>query len=402
MKQDWHGFARRLQLAERTIAATDISENNKKAILDFKRQLVVEGLTPARILTYMHKLRLLALDLDKDFHDCTKDDVMRLVEKREHSGVGEWTKLAYKVVLKRFFKWLRNSEDDYPPEVRWITATIRKDRLAGPGDGDIYTEEEVQALIKAAGHPRDRALVSTLYESGCRIGEIATLRIRDLTFERHGCRLNVVGKTGARPVLVVTSTTYLATWLNMHPDRENRDAPLWVNIGSTKHGKQMQYTGVRKVLQNCHKRARIRKRGNPHLFRHTRASHLAPHLTEYQMNQHFGWKQGSPMASVYVHMSGKNTDAALLRLNGIETAQEAKRPAMEPRKCPRCETLNPVEYLFCGRCGSSFDLKAAMDAEEKTKEITQRRQSSDNLLNELMQDEEVRELLKRKLNVVRS
>jgi hypothetical protein len=133
MKQDWHGFARRLQLAERTIAATDISENNKKAILDFKRQLVVEGLTPARILTYMHKLRLLALDLDKDFHDCTKDDVMRLVEKREHSGVGEWTKLAYKVVLKRFFKWLRNSEDDYPPEVRWITATIRKDRLAGPG-----------------------------------------------------------------------------------------------------------------------------------------------------------------------------------------------------------------------------------------------------------------------------
>ena len=44
---------------------------------------------------------------------------------------------------------------------------------------------------------------------------------------------------------------------------------------------------------------------------------MANHLTEFQMNQYFGWIQGSDMPSTYVHMSGKNVDEALLRMNGV-------------------------------------------------------------------------------------
>ncbi|RLF00099.1 MAG: hypothetical protein DRJ59_07465 [Thermoprotei archaeon] len=41
---------------------------------------------------------------------------------------------------------------------------------------ELLTEEEVKRLVKHATNLRDKALILTLYESGCRIGELLSLR----------------------------------------------------------------------------------------------------------------------------------------------------------------------------------------------------------------------------------
>lgn len=401
MKQDWHNYTKQLIQTEQALKNSNLSERNKTLILDFKRQLVVDGLTPARIVTYLRKLLHLGQQGAKDFDGFNKADVITLVEWVENRKLGEWSKCSYKVVIKRFFKWLRKAEDEYPPEVRWIKAAVRKDRLPLPGDGDLTTEDEALRLVSKAEQPRDKALVSSLYESGCRIGELATLQIKDCTFDKHGCRLNVIGKTGSRMVYVISAAGHLATWINLHPRRDDRNAPLWVNTGNTNHGQQMTYSAIRKLLERLFEKAGVKKRSKPHNFRHSRATHLASHLTEFQMNQHFGWKQGSTMPSVYVHLSGKNTDDALLRLHGIKQDSAENKPAFQAKPCPRCERVNPADFTYCGRCGAALDLKAAMEHEERVKETAEKRSSSDAVLNELLQDEEVRELLKRKLVAMR-
>ncbi|MCC6574413.1 MAG: tyrosine-type recombinase/integrase [Planctomycetes bacterium] len=382
--------------AERRLLESAVSQENKDRILAFRRQLVVEGLTTARIMTYLIYLKQAALIAGKHLVDCDKDDVIRIIAERERLPLSEWTKHTFKVVLKRFFKWLRNS-DDYPPEVRWINANVRADRLCLPGDSDIFTPEEVQRLILAADHPRDRAFIATLYEGGCRIGEIATARIKDVLFEKQGCRINVIGKTGSRPVFVVNAAQSIAAWLSMHPKRQDRDAPLWVNIGQVNRGEQMAYGAIRKMMDMLFKKAGVKKRRNPHLFRHTRASHLASVLTEAQMNQHFGWIQGSRMPATYVHLNGRSTQDALLKMHGMASPAEESRPVLQPRTCPRCETVNPSDFAFCGKCGCGLDIKAVLEAQQKQDELDRRRSRSDGMLNVLMQDAEVRELLKRKL-----
>ena len=57
---------------------------------------------------------------------------------------------------------------------------------------------------------------------------------------------------------------------------------------------------------------------------------MANYLTEAQMNLYFGWIQGSDMPSVYVHLSGRDVDDAVLKANGI-TAKEktAKNQGVE-------------------------------------------------------------------------
>ena len=53
------------------------------------------------------------------FEEATKDDIVELIAKIERRNYAEWTKHDYKVILRKFYKWLRGT-DDYPPEVRWI------------------------------------------------------------------------------------------------------------------------------------------------------------------------------------------------------------------------------------------------------------------------------------------
>lgn len=47
------------------------------------------------------------------------------------------------------------------------------------------TGSQITKLIRAAKHPRDRALVELLYSTGCRIGEVRTLQVEAIDFRGH-------------------------------------------------------------------------------------------------------------------------------------------------------------------------------------------------------------------------
>ncbi len=130
----------------------------------------------------------------------------------ERSGYAEWTKHDYRVTLKKFFRWLRHYEDGYPPEVKWIRTTIQKNRTKLPEE--LLTPEEVQAMVTAATTVRDKALIASLYESGCRISEILNLQIRQIQEHPHGFQIMVKGKKGPRQLLLIACAPYIAAWFN--------------------------------------------------------------------------------------------------------------------------------------------------------------------------------------------
>lgn len=54
------------------------------------------------------------------------------------------------------------------------------------------SEAEVSRLISAAQTPRDLAIILLLYESGCRVGELTTMKVGDIDYEKR--RILVMGK----------------------------------------------------------------------------------------------------------------------------------------------------------------------------------------------------------------
>ena len=396
MKQgiDIHNYPKRMESALANLKKDSISEENKDLILKFYEQCVLEGLSKPHIIKYIYILRVIARELNKGLDIATKSDIQSFVRYIQETNFSMYTKHAYKIALKKFYKWLKGNNEEYPEEVKWLKGNSKKN-MKLPASGELVTEEDVKRLIEVGENSRDKALVSMLYESGCRIGEIATLQIYNVKFDDYGVLINVEGKTGSRQIRLVASVPHIATWLQNHPLKENRLAPLWITIGTKNHNQLLQYGALRALLRRLFKRAHIDKKMNPHSFRHARASFMANHLTEFQMNQYFGWTQGSNMAAVYVHLSGKETDAAILELNGFKTEEHKnhRQSLLKPKKCSRCDTINSHESKFCSKCAAPLDIQTAIQIEEARKEEIKLRAESDQIMNNLLKDEKVREFL---------
>ncbi|MEK7226090.1 MAG: site-specific integrase, partial [Bacteroidota bacterium] len=294
----------------------------------------------------------------------------------------EWAIHDRLVTLKKFYRWLRKAED-YPQEVRWIKTSVKNGNHKLPEE--LLNENDVEKMINAADHPRDKAFIATIYESGCRIGEILSLQLKNVSFdEKTGCKIIVDGKTGMRRVWLFTSAPYLAKWINIHPDKKP-ESYLWVSIGSRSKNKPMDYSAARSLLRRIMPKAGINKKFNPHLFRHSRATYLADKLTEAQLKEIFGWKQSSTMPGIYVHMSGRNTENALKRLYGLGEEEKEEESKLTPKKCIRCGQVNPSTFKQCDNCGMALDLKSAIETAES---LEKREKELNNLKHKIVNMEE--------------
>lgn len=369
-----------------------LSEKNREHVTKFMNDCYAEGLSRRRVLKYQGQILNIIKWLGMNLQDVKKEDMKRLVGEIERSDYMEWTKHDYKVTIKRFWKWLRQTEDTYPEEVRWIKTTMRNSRSKLPED--LLSQEDVRKLIESAVNFRDKALISFLYESGCRIGEVLGMKIKDVTMEEPACAVRVSGKKGSRRILVVDSTPYLANWISHCENRDDPDSYLWTCIGTKNRNKVLCYNSVRELIRSISRKAGVKKRVNPHTFRHSRATHLANKLTEAQMCEYLGWVQGSGMPKVYVHLSGRDVDNAILELHGLKKPEDdINNRELKFKECKICGKTNEFEAKICRRCGRPLDIKSALELENKEKKFMD--MITPKMVDDMIKDR-IKEILEKK------
>jgi site-specific recombinase XerD/formylmethanofuran dehydrogenase subunit D len=373
-----------------------IPEANKRLIKKFAEFCFTERISKSRISRYVETLHKISRWLGKkELSKLTKDDIISILKKIEEQDFSPWTIQMYRVVLRKFFKWVGKEN-----LVNWFKVNIKANETKLPED--LLTEEEVKAMIEKCDNLRDKALIATLYESAARPSEILTMQILDVTFDDYGCFIILHGKTGARKLRLVVASPYLANWIENHPLKENREAPLWVLTGNVGKYQPMTYAALAKMIRKVSKLAGIKKDVSPYLFRHSRLTFLAKILTEQELKMIAGWTQSSRMAATYVHLSARDTDQAILsKVYGITKAKEAKEETkLKPIACPRCKTVNEATNNYCKVCGMPLNLKAAMEIEEKSKE---KREILDKFLEFLVKDQEVlKAMVKRTKQLLKS
>ncbi|MEM3198250.1 MAG: tyrosine-type recombinase/integrase, partial [Thermoplasmata archaeon] len=67
----------------------------------------------------------------------------------------------------------------------------------------LVTIEEINQLISACENQRDKAIFSTIYDSGIRLGDLLSMKIKDITFDNYGTLLKVYSKICHPTVRVV-------------------------------------------------------------------------------------------------------------------------------------------------------------------------------------------------------
>ncbi|MFW6196779.1 MAG: tyrosine-type recombinase/integrase [Thermoplasmatota archaeon] len=393
-------FDKKVKGLENAIQNTeDISQKNKKLILDFKRDLSLDGMSKAWQQNILSRLKIMAQEADFHFDEATEDDLKDLIEIIQQRDIAERTLVDYKKVLKRFYKWLNGGE--HPQKVSWVTTTDKTKNHTLPED--VLTEEDIRKLLENCKTARDKALISLLWETGARIGELIDLKVEDLRDYDHGYQIVIDGKTGSRRLPLISSVPHLRNWLNNHPDPEN-GSPLWAKIRGKNAGERVGYRYILKMLKETKKRAGLEKPLNPHHFRHSRATYLASKFKEAQMCEWFGWVQGSDVPGKYVHMSGRDIDDSYERLHGIQKEEKTEESDMAPIECPRCREMNDPEASFCYQCGQALSTEAAQDIEKEQEEIskdfTQLAKENPELLDEMDEFMDMLKLMKENKEVM--
>src|SRR3989344_7591802 len=143
MKIDIYNYEKNINYEIRNIEKSSMTERNKELIFQFKDFCFMDGLSKARVNRLLNTTKAIALELKKDFDKATKEDIMRIVQKiQTNEKYSIYTKNTYKVILKKFYKWLKGDNKKYPEEVEWIKATVKKSQMKLPSEEGLITEEE--------------------------------------------------------------------------------------------------------------------------------------------------------------------------------------------------------------------------------------------------------------------
>jgi len=375
---DIHNYERRLRREEELLKKSEINNKNKELILKFKKELRAAGISIPRIVRYMQTLRTISSIVNKPFTEWERDEIIEVLNAIESRNYTVQTKNEFRKGMRKFFKWLNGEEWKHLKVLRGDKKDNRKP--------ETLTEDEIIAMIEAAEHPRDKAFIAVSYEAGLRIGEIANLKLKNIIWNERGAKIKVSGKTGERVIPVVMAAPYLRRWLDIHPLKDP-NSYVFCSLSQRKFGEPLEYQSLTKIIKTAAKKAGIKKRVHPHILRHSRASKLANYLTELQMNQYFGWVQGSDMPRIYVHLSGRDIDRAVYKMYGMEEEEE-KQEKIKPIKCPRCGYINAPTDFYCGRCALILDEKERLRLEMEEPKVAK------EMLNMIMQDPALLEKLK--------
>jgi site-specific recombinase XerD len=161
---------------------------------------------------------------------------------------------------------------------------------------EILTEQDVNKLIASVSNKKHRAILTTLYAAGLRVSEACGLRVSDVDSQRMMLRVEQ-GK-GAKDRYVPLARTLLNElrdyWRQYRPSRY---------MFPGRRGRPLTSRHVYRVCVDAGKAAGIRQSVNPHLLRHSFATHLLDRGANILQVQAILGHTSLQTTSNYIHLS---------------------------------------------------------------------------------------------------
>ena len=369
----------------------DLIGSDKSDALKFIQHMEDRERAALTIIRCITALILIRRQLGKPFKDVSQHDIrafLKWMDLEKHYKAS--TNEKFRQVLKLFYKVVYGNGDSYPEQVKFFPVKVGKEKHARSPELDIreyLDEDEVIKLIESAPTLQKKAFFACMYESTARPEEVLRLTNSDFLLDTNGVVLILRGKTGERRVRIIAYAKLFQQWLDVHPLKHLKRYSIWISEATNCKNKPLGLRGAEKAIQELMQKILPDKHARLYILRHSRATHLANHLTESQLCQHFGWVQGSRVVRRYIHLTGKDIDRVLISLNNSGNAsQSVEEYKIKPTRCPRCREEIPPGNTFCGKCSLPVNLceqyLKEISLEEKNRALELKIDALENSMNE--------------------
>lgn len=253
-------------LKEYTITkeAEDEKSDLKKRINYYLGAKRIDGLSPRTLANYRYTLEMFAQRMNKSVSKITTDDIRGYITYLSNDRKLSETSLQTHIsVLRAFFGWLHVEEKiKKNPMMK-----IRSLKLDKKNARQALSVEELERLRDACKGYREKALVEFLVSTGCRLSEVAQLRVEDINFVE---RTVVVTGKGDKDRMVFFSVRARLMLQEYIKERKGGDGLF---VSSKTPYEPLKPRAIQRIIHALSERAGLEARVHPHLLRHTFATH---------------------------------------------------------------------------------------------------------------------------------
>ena len=192
------------------------------------------------------------------------------------------------VIISKFMKFIGRTIEWHRPR-RPNTLPTR----------EILTEGEIARILAATKNSRERAMISILAYCGLRNKELCQLKVKHIDLDNN--LVKVIGGKFKKDRIVPMSRECGRTIVKYVRDYERENKRRLFETLVLKR----DYNGwaLRKMVKVVAKRAKIKKRTYPHLFRHSFISHLIDRGANIVAVQQFAGHSRIETTMLYTHLT---------------------------------------------------------------------------------------------------
>jgi len=330
---------------------------------------------------------------DKPFNKVTQDDIMNWVTYlKTEVKYKKSTIDVYKIHVKRFYKYVTDKKNyklgkgkqkliPYPDCVAWLS-------ISNKGNDEnvldrVLTHEELLRMLNVCDNIRDQAMIVSFVDGGLRSGELISLNVESLQFDKLGPYFLLPKggkdqKTGQRKIrlfLVPSAKQYLKEYKNKHPFKRFDRAPLFYTRDSRNYPEVLRIANSgTTVTQEDLERLRLAKKSINDIIKRIarlanapiRKTHDLRHISctwcvragfsEPELRFRFGWKKNSQMPSRYISLEAKDIDDRIKIITGFKEPEKDDTVLLQAKICLNCDYENQPTNIVCGRCGMKLDI----------------------------------------------
>lgn len=224
----------------------------------------IQGRSPKTLERYSYIIKRMMEAVNTPTRSITVYHLRAYLSHEKARGISDRTLEGMREVFSAYFNWLqRESLIQQNPTANLGSVKYAKKVKA------VYSEVDLEKLKFRSKCPRDRAIVSFLSATGCRISEVTQLNRTDVDLNALEC--TVLGKGNKErtvymsPVAGMLLREYLAT-------RKDDNPALFIG----KRNERLTPHGVRSMLTVLEGRTGV-DHVHPHKFRRTLATNLIRH-----------------------------------------------------------------------------------------------------------------------------
>ncbi len=261
----------------------------KASIQDFAKLLRIKGYSENTISAYLNGLKLVqSAGKFSDWSTCNDaflQDLCFSLFTHKHMSYNYQKQVIGAVQL--FYKLL------YDRKVPLAVLSVTRKSFKLPV---VLSKNEIANLLKVTDNLKHRALLSTVYALGLRIGELINLRIKDLDGDRNTITVyNAKGKKDRQLMFPSSLKKLLREYYKMYRPKEY----LFNRYG----GSQYSSSSALKILKRSAKKAKISKRVTLHTLRHSFATHLLEEGTDVRIIQKLLGHSSIKTTMIYTHVA---------------------------------------------------------------------------------------------------